>query len=66
MKLDEMNDDNFDEEYVKQTVTKCLERRYTKKGKGGFFAISDCHYDLRAVDIWRQMCWYIERSKQNG
>ena len=66
MKLDLMDDIHFDEEYVKRTVTKCLDHRYTKTGKGGFFTISNCRYDLRTVDIWRQMCWYIERRKQNG
>lgn len=72
MKLDMMNNSNFDEKYVKRTVAKCLERRYTKKGKGGFFTIDNCRHDLRTVDIWRQMCWYIEYfyknegRKQNG
>ena len=66
MKLDMMSDENFDEEYVKRAIIKCLERRYTKKGKGGFFTIDNCSCDLRTVDIWRQMCWYLERRKQNG
>ena len=66
MKLDMMSDENFDEEYVKRAIIKCLERRYTKKGKGGFVTIGNCSCDLRTVDIWRQMCWYLERRKQNG
>ena len=65
MKLDSMDDTHFDEEYVKQTVAKCLERRYTKNGKGGFFTIPKCPCDLRTTDIWRQLCWYMEYSCKN-
>ena len=66
MKLDMMDNSDFDEEYVQKAVVKCLNHKYTKNGRGGFFTIANCRYDLRTVDIWRQLCWYLERRKQNG
>ena len=45
---------------------KCEEHIMYDPDKGGFFTIDNCSCDLRTVDIWRQMCWYLERRKQNG
>lgn len=57
--LGSMNDDNFDERYVSETVDRFLRREYEPNGKGGLFTIRGCSDDLRDVDIWCQMCWYL-------
>lgn len=54
-----------DEEYVKELAVKkiydFLERRYSPDGKGGLFYIKDCEEDLTNVEIWTQLCWYLDK-----
>lgn len=56
-----MTDDNFDYEYVEQVIDRFLDRDYAPNGEGGLFKINDCEYDLRDVEIWHQLCWYLDR-----
>ena len=58
--LDEMNDGSFNIRSVNHIVDVFLERRYRPNGKGGLFTIRNCDYDLRDIDIWYQMNWYLE------
>lgn len=57
--LMQMSDDRFDETYTKKTVNKFLQRRYRHDGGGGLFTIKYPPRDLRTVDIWYQMMWYL-------
>lgn len=57
--LGEMTDDRFDEQYVSETLARFLKRKYEPNGKGGLFVIHDCDYDLRYVELWTQMCWFL-------
>lgn len=54
-----------DEEFVKELAVKkiydFLERQYSPNGKGGLFYIKDCDEDLTNVEIWTQMCWYLDK-----
>ncbi len=54
-----MSDDIYDEKYVNKCIYRFLERQYEPNGKGGLFYIRDCDQDLRDVEIWTQMCWYL-------
>lgn len=58
--LGSMMDDNFDEGFVDDTVTRFLNRDYDPDGKGGLFTVKYCDYDLRDVEIWYQLCWYLD------
>ncbi len=58
--LGAMYDSRFDKKYVTQTIRRFLDRDYEPNGKGGLFTIRDCDCDLRTVDIWRQLCWYLD------
>lgn len=58
--LDTMTDDKFDERYVRDTVDRFLNREYEPDGRGGLFTIRNCEYDLRTVEIWWQLCWYLD------
>lgn len=58
--LGSMVDNEFNEQYVKVTVKRFLERRYEPDGKGGLFTIRNCKYDLRDVEIWYQLSWYLD------
>lgn len=55
-----MTDDNFDEVYVKEKINTFLDRRYSPNGKGGLFYIEGCTDDLRVLEIWTQLCWYLD------
>lgn len=57
--LDSMTDNNFDEGYVDRKVNIFLDREYASNGEGGLFVVNNCAYDLRDVEIWYQMCWYL-------
>lgn len=57
--LGAMNDDKFDEKRVRDVIDIFLNREYSPNGKGGLFTIRECEYDLRDVEIWHQMCWYL-------
>jgi hypothetical protein len=54
-----MDDYNFDLKYVDEVVTKFLDRDYLSNGEGGLFIINDAIKDLREVEIWYQMMWYL-------
>lgn len=55
-----MTDDIFDKLYVDDIVNRFLNREYEPDGKGGLFTIKNCEYDLRTIDIWGQLCWYLD------
>lgn len=59
--LDIMDDDNYDEAYATFIIDRFLERNYDPDGKGGLFTIPGCGQDLRDVEIWHQMCWYLDK-----
>lgn len=58
--LDDCYDFNFNEEEARQIVTRILERKYSKNGKGGLFTLSNPPKDLRKVEIWYQLLWYLD------
>lgn len=58
--LGSMIDERFDYEFVNDTITRFLDREYAPNGRGGLFTIEDCEDDLRDVEIWIQLCWYLD------
>lgn len=61
--LEHMNDKNFDEEHVELVVTRFLNHEYDPDGNGGLFYIENCRRDLRNVEIWYQLNWYLEHYR---
>ncbi len=57
--LGAMSDARYDETLVDAILTRFLDRNYDANGRGGLFTIEDCPYDMRGVDIWYQMMWYL-------
>ena len=57
--LGSMYDSNYDKIYVRKTVERFLNRDYEPNGKGGLFTIRNCNRDLRQVEIWYQLNWYL-------
>ena len=58
--LNGMTDNRYDEQYVNDVIDRFLDREYKSNGKGGLFTIRNCEYDLREVEIWYQLCWYLD------
>ena len=57
--LNQMDDNNFDRHFVDDIVTRWMERKYDSDGNGGLFIIKNSRYDLRSIEIWYQMNWYL-------
>ena len=54
-----MTDSKFDLDIAEEVICRFLERRYEPNGNGGLFYIRGCEDDLRKVEIWSQLCWYL-------
>lgn len=56
------NDRRFDTTYVDSILHKLLSRAYEPDGggNGSLFYIPSTPYDLRQVEIWYQMCWWLD------
>lgn len=59
--LEHMSDRSFDQEYVEQVITRFLNHEYDPDGNGGLFYIEGCSQDLRNMEIWYQLNWYLNR-----
>jgi len=64
MNLGGMTDDKYDEEYVDRIIERMLVRKYEANGRGGLFTIANCKEDLRNVEIWTQLCWYLNSMNE--
>lgn len=58
--LGHMNDQNFNRAYADEVIDIFLERKYKRNGEGGLFKINDRTKDMRTIDIWYQMCYYLD------
>ena len=58
--LNSMRDSNFDRNYVDDVIARLLNREYEPNGKGGLFTVKHCNHDLRTVEIWCQLSWYLD------
>ena len=66
MHLEDMTDDRYDESYVDMVVTNMLNHNYKENGDGGLFRINDPYKDMRLVDIWCQLSWYLNEVLYDG
>ena len=58
--LGSMSDERFDKGYAIDILNRFMDRDYEPNGKGGLFTLRHCNTDLRDVEIWYQMCWYMD------
>lgn len=58
--LGSMMDDRFDDQYVEYVINRFLNREYEPNGRGGLFTVKRCQCDMRDVEIWYQLCWYLD------
>lgn len=59
--LSDMTDSRFDESVVREKIDIFLDREYEPDGQGGLFRLKHCRRDLRKVEIWYQLCWYLDQ-----
>lgn len=57
--LGNMVDEKFDEETAREKVEIFMDRKYAKDGGGGLFRLRHSKEDMRKIEIWYQMCEYI-------
>lgn len=60
--LGHMNDRNFDPDYVDAVLQRFMDREYSPTGEGGLFTVRHPDRDLRSVEIWYQMNWYLNEN----
>lgn len=59
MGLNDMLDGAFDRKKVEHAINILLDREYQKDGTGGLFIVKHHAEDLRNIEIWYQMQWYL-------
>lgn len=50
----------YDSMAVDKYLQTFMNRTYESNGDGNIFGIQNVPYDLRTVDIWSQMLWYLD------
>jgi hypothetical protein len=58
--LGAVTDERYDARLVDERIGRFLNRDYEPNGRGGLFTVRNCKYDLRDVEIWYQLCWYLD------
>lgn len=56
----DQTDKRFDKVFVTETIQRFLNREYAPDGRGGLFRVRNFRGDLRDVEIWVQLNWYLD------
>lgn len=59
LKLIEMTNENYDQQWVEFRIDSLLNHEYEPNGDGGLFTVNNPRKDMRYVEIWYQMMWYL-------
>lgn len=57
--LGSMTDNHFDRQQVECAISRLLNRAYEPDGRGGLFRVRHCNQDMRSIEIWYQLCCYL-------
>lgn len=61
LQLNSETDKNIDFKYVEHRLEVFMKRKYNPDGTGGgLFCIKNTAEDLRKVDLWYQLCWFLD------
>lgn len=55
-----MYDRRFDVAIADDVIDRFLNREYEPDGRGGLFRVRDCEYDMRDIEIWAQLCYFLD------
>lgn len=61
-----MSDERYDKDLVDDVLDIFLDRRYDYDGKGGLFTLQHPPRDVRSVEIWCQMMWYLNEVTEKN
>ncbi len=59
LRLNNMIDEHFNDGYVETVISMFNNREYKPNGEGGLFTVRRHNVDLRNVEIWYQMHFYL-------
>ena len=59
LRLENMTDEVFDENKVAEILERFITHKYKRNGKGGLFTVPHAKVDMRKLEIWDQMSYYI-------
>ncbi len=59
LKLEFMDDNNYNEQYTDNVISNFLNHKYCPNGEGGLFTVENSECDLRNIEIWHQLCLYL-------
>ena len=54
------DNDHYDEDEVSEILDNFLERHYSKTGQGGLFSVKNGQIDMREIEIWYQMNYFLD------
>ena len=60
LNLGSMIDTWYDKARVEEILYKFLHRKYDPDGRGGLFRVRNSSIDMRKVEIWYQMCYFLD------
>lgn len=55
-----MTDAHYDANYVDMVIDRFLRREYKRNGEGGLFTVEHHPQDMRTVEIWYQLSYYLD------
>ena len=58
--LGSMTDSKFDKSEVDYIIARFLNREYEPNGNGGLFTVKNYERDMRTIEIWCQLSWYLD------
>jgi hypothetical protein len=58
--LGNMVDSRYDERLVDDIINRFLDRDYDPDGRGGLFFVPHCDWDMRDMEIWHQLCYFLD------
>lgn len=58
--LESMDDSHYDAEYVDKVILRFMNHKYKRNGEGGLFTIDNRECDMRTLEIWAQLNWYLD------
>lgn len=60
--INEQINANFNQEYVNQCIFNWLHGQYEVNGQGGIITVQYPRQDMRTVDHWTQVMWYVNEK----
>ena len=58
--LGTMTDTRYNADKVTDILNRFMQREYNRDGSGSLFTIERCRQDMRNIEIWYQMCMYLD------